>query len=301
MTGGEQPLSLEEAKLCQDYFLALTHKIYQAGGDPEQGWMKRDELKELADQLGTGADAYFEAFCRLYAAAEGKTRWGEKTPRHVFRIGEIIECYPHAKVIYMLRHPAGVVASYRNFWKLNKHSTAQRNRLKNSYNLLIASLLWKAAFKAALDARQQFGEHRVYIQRFEDLIDNPESSVKTLSDWLDLDYQSAMIEKIALINTLHHDNDGNQAGFDKQAANRWQAQLTTGEIAAIQTCCGDLIREAKYQPEVIHPADWLVVAKLWLGLPFNLTKALLANRDRIDNVFVYLWQRFRLVMSNKVT
>lgn len=294
---GKKPLNLEETKLCQDYFLALTHKIYGEGGEPEKGWMKRDELKNLADTIGGNSDAYFEAFCRIYAARDNKIIWGEKTPRHVFRISEIISCYPNAKIIYMLRHPAGVVASYRNFWKLDKHSDAQRNRLKNSYHPIVATMLWKSGFKAALYARQQFGEKQIYIQKFEDLIDNPESSVKTLVNWLSLDYESAMIENIALINSLDN-NTQNTTGFVKTAANRWQKELSAGDIAAIESCCGISLKEAGYQSKSISFIDWLMVIKLWLNLPLNLVKIILANRDRMGNIFSYLWKRLRLLIFN---
>lgn len=301
MSGREQQsLTPEEAKICEDYFLSLSHKVYKEGGDPEKGWMKREDLKRLAKEIGQGSDSYFEAFCRLYATQydPNKTRWGEKTPRHVFRISEIISRYPNAKFIYMLRHPGGVNNSYRNFWKLEKHSTAQRNRLKNSYNLLIVSLLWKAAFKAALNARQQFGEERVYIQRFEDLLDHPESAIKSLVDWLDLDYQAAMVEKIALINSpdrnIANQNAADKAGFVKQAAYRWREQLSHGEIAAIELCCGKFMEQAGYQTESIEPRDWLVIARLWIGLPFTFARALVANRDRMGNIFNYLWARLSL-------
>lgn len=299
MSGREQKLlTPEETKICQDYFLALSHKIYKGGGDPEQGWMNREELKRLADEIGQGSDSYFEAFCRLYATqyASEKIRWGEKTPRHVFRISEIISCYPNAKFIYLLRHPGGVVASYRNFWKLDKHSPAQRNRLKNSYNPLIVSLLWKAAFKAALNAHQQFGKERVYIQRFEDLIEQPESAIKSLAEWLDLDYQAQMSEQIALINSpdcnAAKKDTVDDAGFVKQAAYRWREELSHGEIAAIQLCCHDLIKKAGYESEPVRSKDWLVIAKLWISLPVNIIKAWFANRDRLGNIFDYLQKRF---------
>ena len=293
---GKKTLDIEETKRCQDYFLALTHKIYGEGGNPDRGWMKRDELETLAKTIGDGADSYFEAFCRIYAAQDDKKRWGEKTPRHVFRINEILECYPNAKIIYMLRHPAGVAASYRNFWKLEKHSEIQRNRLKNSYNPIINSMLWKAALKAAINAIEQFGRERVYIQKFEDLIENPESTIKAISNWTDLNYEPTTVKDIAVINSLYKDTDRN-SGFLTQAADRWKKQLDTGEIAVIQSSCGKLLREVGYQTETITFKDSAVVAFSWLALPLNFSKALLANRDRMGNIFVYIWKRLRLATN----
>ena len=35
-------------------------------------------------------DGYFEAFCRVLARRNGAEIWGEKTPRHIFRLQEIL-------------------------------------------------------------------------------------------------------------------------------------------------------------------------------------------------------------------
>jgi hypothetical protein len=303
IAGGEQqPLSPEEAKRCQDYFLALTHKLYGRGGDPEQGWMSRLELKKLAERVGTDSDSYFEAFCRLQTQRYNKTQLGEKTPRHVFKIPEILARYPEAKVVCMVRHPGGVIASYRNFWNSqwrNKDNrdgfeTKEQLRIRNSYHPIIMSLMWKAAFNAALEAREQFGESRVYIQRFEDMVVYPESTLKALTAWLSLNYQPSMLE-VPLINSSYsNDKVDLGVGFSNQSAHRWQDKLSDGEIATFQSCCGTLLGKAGYERESVHAP--LALTWSWITLPFAMLRALLANRSRISNIPNYVGQRLRLAM-----
>lgn len=305
MAGREQQsLSPEEVKLTEDYFLALTHKGYEAEGDPEQGWMDRIELRTLAQHLGPGTDSYFEAFCQLCAQRKNKTRLGEKTPRHIFRISEILTRYPNAQVVCMVRNPGGVIASYRDFWKSqwradNPNVTfAEKRRIKNSYNLIIISLMWKAAFNAALAARKQFGDSRVYIQRFEDLIVEPESTLKALTAWLSLEYQPSMLA-VGLVNSSYSKSwSKSGVGLSSEPAYRWREKLSNTEIATFQFCSGCLLSEAGYERQLVSVPVALIIW-LWITLPFAVLRALFANRSRMSNIPNYIWRRFRLAIVSR--
>jgi hypothetical protein len=194
----------------------------------------------------------------------------------------------------MLRHPGGVIASFRDKWKrLDAKGAFQA---KNSYNLLISSLIWKGAFKAALEARKQFGEERIYIQRFEDLLSNPESAIKALTTWLSLDYQSSMVE-VSSSNSSYLDLFG-KTGFSKKPMYHWREKLSDSEIAACQYLCGSLINEAGYEPEPIH-ASLALITWLWITAPFGLLQTLFANRNRITNIPQYIWRRFRIAVLQR--
>ena len=73
---------------------------------PAESRLDRDELRALAQELGGTGDAYFEALCRLRAKRHGRERWGEKTPRHVYRIDDLLTAFPEAKVVCLVRDPA---------------------------------------------------------------------------------------------------------------------------------------------------------------------------------------------------
>ena len=105
------PLSADEKRRCEAYFLARGHLAYGAAATPELSSIDREDLACEAERLGSGPDAYFEAFCRLRARANGKTGWGEKTPRHAFRIREMVTAFPLARIVCLIRDPRAVVAS----------------------------------------------------------------------------------------------------------------------------------------------------------------------------------------------
>ena len=75
----------------------------------------KDALGRRWQATGSHADAAFEAFCRAKMQAGGAWRWGEKTPRHLFRVPEILSVWPDAKIVICLRDPRGAVASYKDW------------------------------------------------------------------------------------------------------------------------------------------------------------------------------------------
>ena len=124
---GTEPLAGEDRERCERYFLSLSHRAFGQAGDPEESRFERDELRTLAAELGGSGDAYFEALCRLRAQRHGRERWGEKTPRHVYRIDDLLSAYPDAKVVCLVRDPRAVVASYKDW-----HGAATRRGVTES-------------------------------------------------------------------------------------------------------------------------------------------------------------------------
>ncbi|HYX76361.1 MAG TPA: sulfotransferase [Gaiellaceae bacterium] len=117
----------EARERCERWFLALSHRAFGQEGDPERSSVDPAELRTLAGELGGSGDAYFEAACRLRARQHGRERWGEKTPRHVYRIDDLLTAFPEAKVVCLVRDPRAVAASYKDW-----HGAAARRGLDES-------------------------------------------------------------------------------------------------------------------------------------------------------------------------
>ncbi len=295
----------EQRQECEDYFLALDHRPYGHGGDPEKSDTNREDLRRIADERGQGADAYFEAFCIVRANREGKGIWGDKTPRHIFRIPEILERYPNAKVVCMVRDARAVVASYRD-WRNQggfdlehdpTHAEAlavEEERAKKSYNLLLMSLIWRSTVNAAVSARQRFGADRVYLQQYEQMVTDPEAAAREVAAWLGLEFTPSMLE-VPMHNSSFSQFE-EKSGVSTEPMKRWRKKLSRREIAVIQSCCGRVMREAGYELEpdrVAAPVVWWE----WIKLPFATMRATMANKDRMGNIPQYIWRRMRLAMG----
>lgn len=305
--GGGQETVLDEAaaRRCEDYFLALMHRPYNRGGRPEDSPVSRSELSAAAEAAGGGPDGHFEAFCRMQAASRGKPRWGEKTPRHVFRVADILRVYPEAKFVCMVRDPRAVVSSYRRFGDRKDPARGRdvahraaleraRDRASRSNDIVVTSLLWRASVQAALHARRRFGAERVRLQSFEQLVTDPGHAVRALADWLDLEFHPSMLD-VPLRNSSFSPKD-QRAGFSKGALARWRRELADGEIALIQSVCGGLMQRHGYHREAVAvPRARLLLQ--WLRLPFAVWRSTSANRFRAGRLAPYIWRRLRLAVS----
>ena len=312
----------ERQRLCEAYFMALAHGVY--GTDAALAWRPEDDtpdakvpreaLRREALARGGDGDAYFEAFCRVQADIAGKPVWGEKTPRHVFRIPEIAARYPQARFLCMTRDPRAVVASYRGFAgtihredisrseKFDEFADADRKRIERSYHPAIAALLWKGAIQAGLAAQVSLGAERLRIVRYEDLTGDPEPTLRGIAEWLDIPFEMRMITDVPQVNSSHAGGaaqtgdglaPGSESGIVAKSEARWRTTLPPAEIAVVEQVCKAAMRRLDYAPAGVD-AGGASVALQWMRFPFVGLRAFVANRGRIVGGFQYVAQRLRL-------
>ena len=296
---GRTSLSGESLDECEKYFLALSHRPYGHHGDPELGSVSREELRRRAVVQGGSGDDFLEAYCRMEAEEAGATEWGEKTPRHVYRIADIIDSFPEARFVCVMRDPRGVVASYKTwhyrggfkFDNDQEHEAAMRadyGRARRSYNLLIASLMWSSAAKAIAAAQELYGAERIYTLSYEGLVSAPERATKDLADWMAAEWSPEMLTvPFTNSSTADHASEG---GFSLEPSRKWESILSQAEIGAIQTICAKEMGQMGY---AIHPGGRSIALLLreLAFLPVSVIRGILANRSRMVRIFPYVIRR----------
>ena len=273
----------------EDYFLALTHRPYGHTGDPTKGWMHREQLRAEAEARGASCDAYFEAFCILHARRAGKDAWGEKTPRHAFRIAEILELFPTARVLFMARDPRAVVASYRD-WRNQGgfdletdpgHADSladEARRTRASYHPILASLLWLGAARSALRGRASFGDARVRIVRYEALCTEPERTVREIAEWLGT-RPPQRTDSVPLRNSSYERFTA-EGGFSTAPLQRWRETLSPREISTIERVTWSTLQDFGYKSVNDRRPSLLRCAPAYLTLIPSITRAARANMRR---------------------
>jgi Sulfotransferase family len=293
---GQTRLEGTDRELCERYFLAISHRAFGQQGDPEASRIDRAELRSLADELGGTGDAYFEALCRLRARHHGRQWWAEKTPRHVYRIDDILGAFPAAKVVGLVRDPRAVIASYRDWHgagarrgvEEHEELAADRKRTKGSYNIVLQCLLWRGVVQATYAAQHRHGPDRVRVQRFEVLAAEPEASVRELCGWLDLDYEPAMLE-IPVVNSSYA-TSGRPDGVSREPVERWRTRLSPREIGIVQHTCGRQMDELGYDRDAVQ-ASPLALGWAWTTAPFAAARAAVVNRQRLGRATQYARRR----------
>jgi Sulfotransferase family len=151
----------------------------------------------LAAALAAAPPAsYAEAASRVYecyASHRGRSfgRWGDKNNFYVDHVATIDAIYPRAFFVHIVRDGRNVACSYKGL-----HAAALESRYA-------PRLPWKAAEVAAewqdanakIDAGLgELAAERVFRLRFEDLVTDTESRLRSLCDALGEDFDPAMLD-----------------------------------------------------------------------------------------------------------
>ena len=121
-------------------------------------------------------------------AAGPKTRWVDGTPEYSLHICGLRKLFPDAVFIHIFRDVASVVRSMLNF-----HRVAGIQLVPNEEE---AYRYWLRTVRACIKAEQAYGPNVIRRVRYADLIDNPESTMRSLLDLLSEPYASRCLEPL---------------------------------------------------------------------------------------------------------
>lgn len=187
-------------------------------------------------------DAGFARRCaavyEAHAAAHGKSEGcllGDKNPTFSLFVDELMDLFPRAKFVHVVRDYRDNVLSHRNVpFDLNS-IPALAYRWKR-YN--------EAILAAAARAPERF--HRV---RYEDLVRSPIPVIEGLCDFLGVQSEEATLQarerEDASAPSWHPHRS---RPIDADRAGRWQRGFSPKEIATIDRICQPLGEECGYAP-----------------------------------------------------
>lgn len=130
-----------------------------------------NQIFEIARDLRHFINLFFSNF----AHKEGKNRWAEKTPNNIFCIKEILDFYPDAKFVHVIRDGRDVALSLHKSRKYDIYSSVIR---------------WILSVEAGIRFR---GHPRYYEVKYEDLITDTETTLRKLMDFLEEDFDPGML------------------------------------------------------------------------------------------------------------
>jgi len=166
----------------------------------------KDELfKELEfdDEVILNAQrAYADTIYEKILDKKGSKYFLDKTPRYIYILNELKRLYPNAKFITLLRNPKNVIASYATTWNNGSFGRLLKDPLSvNDFQVGFKKL---AVFLTANHVNN-------HIIRFEDLLDNPEEVVSGLCSYLNVEYDSDLINygKRNTVNKVYAFGDPN--------------------------------------------------------------------------------------------
>lgn len=181
--GGHQPHSVME--LCR--FMTEDRRGYAASyGMPRSAVM--GAAREMVSRL-----------MGEYARAKGKRRWAEKTPDNVLYVDFLLELFPEARIIHLVRdgldvavststvaeHRRGISEWHERHLSLDAALPAVEN---NEFNALLRWRHWNGLVERSLKGREHL---RVGFER---LVTEPRETVREITEFVGEPFEPGMLE-----------------------------------------------------------------------------------------------------------
>lgn len=170
--------SLEAA----DYELAvrLFKNTAQNRGWGMDGDYLRGELEAHAPQsFAQLNDAIYSAYLRSVGVGHGV--WGIKCPVLIASVDRILDVFPDAKIVHLVRDGRDVYLSYR--------SLRRSGETWGPNGVIPTALYWVDGLRRI----ESVPEHSLIEVRYEDIVENPEAELTRLCDFMGISFRRQML------------------------------------------------------------------------------------------------------------
>lgn len=203
-------------------------------------WVRRWDL-DLAPEEFESCRAFREVVAQLYTAwarKQGRRRWGDKTPQYVTEMPVLVELFPAARIVHMIRDGRDVALSWL------------RTRLEPR-NLYTAARLWKERVTAGRVAGSHLPSAMYLEVRYETLLREPEAVMRTICAFIGEPYDDIVLSpslgglipahgkaSLLLRNEVVRTNAG-----------KWKTAMPPSSRILFESVAGELLSELGYETE----------------------------------------------------
>ena len=200
------------------------------------------------------------------AKAEGKTRWGDKTPYYILHLDIILEMFPEAQIIHIIRDGRDCALSMlERKWDLQ------------IFNIYHAAYIWNRYVTAG----QDFGAihpDRYFEIRYEDILNKPKLSMEKLCNFLNIQFDDSVI------NFRKSDGSGKTPllakPLQKSNQGKWKSRMSEKQLEVFESLAGPTLTNCGYELASNEPSisklEWFLY-ELEIKLGYFYKKCALAK------------------------
>ena len=195
-------------------------EFYTWGIDIKDVQKRLENIEDSKRSLSNIFDELFCAYSEKHSA--GSKIWGDKTPMNTLYLDWISTVFPHSKFIHIIRDGRDVASSYL---KMERYD-----------NILEAANRWINSIDLAQSFGSKIKDNYMEI-RYEDLVTSPKDVIKNTCDFLDIIYDSKMldhtkqVEKLGDTDKSHHSNLSKP--ISSESIGKWKNNLSESDQESI--------------------------------------------------------------------
>ena len=252
------------------------------------------DIEDAVDRVsGDGFHAVVSGIMSSLSASERKSRWGEKTPDHIFCFDAIREGFPSASFIHVIRDGRDCALSWKRARFGPKH-------------LYVAGERWRSYISAIAEIEKKLPSDQFLEVRYEALLREPRTTVQQICEFLGEPFEAQMLEYHR--NKVEYPTDrSNQRNLNKPLMNdnfnKWKRELSAREIEDIEAGAAETLTALGYDlyggGQPIAPLRRYFIHHV--QHPFLRFSSMIRNREghrfAVNKALVYLRLKTRFLLA----
>ncbi|RMF59385.1 MAG: sulfotransferase [Calditrichaeota bacterium] len=260
--------------------------------DVMQDWTPPLDRGEILSSVRTpDFGGVMDAVMCSWASKQNKSRWGEKTPHHIYFWDQISTFFPKARIIHIVRDGRDVALSLLN----------ARFGPKSIY---AGARFWVAYLRQVERVKAQVDKRRIFELRYEELLAAPERLLSQVCEFLGEDYTPAMLE-YHKTGTNYKTDKHNQENLKKPVLSdnkeKWRTRMTPDDLRVFEAVAGEMLLRYGYETALQNPqiSASEVFYRRYVESLSKKGYALLRNRKGHRDALIRMGILARLVIRNK--
>lgn len=211
------------------------------------------ECREGFEANGVSSDVLNTAFGHLlsnllepYRRSQGKPRIAEKTPNNVFFFQHLHYLFPDSPLIHVIRDGRDVVCS---LLEMEWADPATGKRLDYTVDPHAAARYWLDAVEVGrATAQHPQASQRYHEVRYEDLVLDPERTLRALFQFIGEPFEPSVLEFHAQARVLGNESSADQVvrRLSTHSVGRWQRDLREKDQQSVKEVIGPMLQQLGY-------------------------------------------------------
>ena len=271
----------QQKDLITSIFKREEHGIWQAQRPLEKPESVDSVLQRLANQEHVSKAEVFAESVRAIAGNKQCEHVAEQTPRNIFYASALLETYPQAHIVHMVRDPRAVLASQKSKWRRkflggDAIPFLEMLRMWLNYHPITLSKLW---ISANIQSSELQSNNRFHTIKFEALLEQPEHELTVLCSGIGIDFESNMLD-IDHVGSSHQHNTAKASGVSNTTVESWRSSLSRAEHWVSEKLCGQTMKQFGYTSDYQGVFPIISMLLLLFRFPIHIFGVIALNFDR---------------------
>jgi hypothetical protein len=216
----------------------------------------------------------------VYAAEQGKPRWGDKTPMYMQNLRLLERLFPDALYVHLIRDGRDAAVSF-----LSMPEGLMTETWMQPHTAVEFACQWRTEVAGARRLGRRVGSNRYLEVRYEELVDDVEATMRSICEFARLPYEPSMTDYVGSVDVSAKPHQQSLKRPPTPGLRDWRTEMSREDAASFEGVAGDLIQELGYssgrRPDArgrLRRVSYGARAAAWRGASFALRRSPLWRR-----------------------